>query len=103
MSRQGESFVAEDCLDYLQELSGRGVPIYWEHRSGSGGFAYKKGIPDLFIVVSSTHIECELKTPVGKRSTMQIKWAQRFLKNGIPYICPHSFQEFKEFIDNYIQ
>ena len=102
MSKQAESKIADKCLKYLKELKEGGSPLYFEHRSGSGGFNYKKGIPDMFIVIGSTHIECELKTPIGHLSAMQIKYRNMFLSWGTPYICPRSFEEFKSFIDAYL-
>lgn len=102
MSKQLEAKISTKCAEYLNELKDKGVPLYWEHRSGSGGFAYKKGIPDMYIVIGPVHIECEMKTPYGHLSIMQVKWRDRFLHNGTPYINPRSFEEFKEFIDKYI-
>ena len=102
MSKQPETKIAKKCLDYLELLHTNGVDIYWEHRSGSGGFSYKKGLPDLFIVIGPTHIECELKTPAGHLSTLQEKWKYRFTLMGTPYINPHSFEEFKSFIDKFV-
>lgn len=100
MVRQLESLITNDCLNYLTKLEKEGKPIYHEHRSGSVGFSVKKGIPDLFVVINGIHIECELKTPVGKRSTMQEKYEVIFKSKGIKYICPHSFDEFKTYIDS---
>lgn len=101
MAKQLESKISSKCLDYLKELKDRGVPIEWFHRSGIGGFSYKKGIPDMYIIVGSTHIECEMKTPFGHLSVMQEKWRDRFIRFGTPYINPRSFEEFKAFIDAY--
>lgn len=103
MSKQPESKIADKCLDYLFALKEGGAPIYFEHRSGSGGFAYKKGIPDLFIVIGSTHIECELKTPAGHLSALQEKYKMIFEQMGTPYINPHSFEEFKSFLLPYLK
>lgn len=102
MAKQLESKISTLCLDYLKELKDRGVPIEWFHRSGSGGFAYKKGIPDMYIVIGPVHIECEMKTPFGHLSTMQVKWRDRFIRNGTPYINPKTFEEFKEYIDTFL-
>lgn len=98
MAKQLESNISKECLKWLDELIDKGYPIYYEHRSGSGGFNYKKGIPDLFIVANGRHIECEMKTPYGSRSPMQEKWAYKFGQLGIAYMCPTSFEEFKEYI-----
>lgn len=97
-----EAKVTNECMAYLKELKDRGVPIEWEHRSGTGGFAYKKGIPDMFIIIGPYHIEAELKCIDGHLSTMQVKWKNRFIRNGTPYVNPHSFQEFKEYIDKFL-
>lgn len=94
MVKQVESYIADKCLDYIKKLN-----LFYDHRSGSGGFNYRKGIPDTYIVVNGIHVECELKTPFGSRSPLQEKWATRFKEWNIPYICPRSFEEFKEFID----
>ena len=98
-----EGKVTKDCLEYLKLLKERGLPIYWEHRSGQGGYSYKKGLPDLFIVIGPYHIEAELKTINGKRSAMQDKYKKIFESHGTPYVCPHSFSEFKEYIDKFLQ
>ena len=95
---QLESLITKDCLKLLDNLIDQGYPIYYEHRSGSGGFNYKKGIPDLWMVINGIHVECEMKTPFGKRSTMQEKWEMKFKRLNIKYICPHSFIEFRDFV-----
>lgn len=98
MAKQLETSLTKDCLALLDNLAQAGEPIYYEHRSGSGGFGYKKGIPDLFIVINGIHIECELKTPFGKRSSMQEKWAMKFQRLRIKYMCPRTFVEFRDYI-----
>ena len=96
----GESSLSKKVISYLEELQDRGLPIYYEHRSGSGGYSYKKGTPDLFIVINGIHVECELKTTTGKRSPMQDKFKWRCETQWkILYCCPRSFEEFKDFID----
>jgi hypothetical protein len=102
MAKQLELKISDKCLNYLDQLKKEGYPLFYEHRSGSGGFNYKKGIPDMYIVIGVIHIECEMKTPYGHLSTMQVKWRDRLIKNGTPYINPRSFEEFKTFIDSYL-
>lgn len=97
-----EGHLTEQCIKYLKSLESQGVPIYWEHRSGTGGFSYKKGIPDLFVVINGIHIEVELKAKNGKRSSMQDKWAYKFSILHIHYVCPHSLNEFVEYISQFI-
>lgn len=100
----GETALTKQVIAYLDDLhEKRGLPIYYEHRSGSGGLSYKKGSPDLFVVVGGVHIECELKTPKGKRSTSQDKWKYRCESEWqIPYCNPHTFQEFVDFLQPFI-
>lgn len=102
MSQQQETKLSTKCINYLKQLKSQGHFIYWEHRTGGGGFNYRKGIPDLFVVINSIHIEVELKTPTGKRSSMQDKWAYIFQENHIHYTCPKSFEDFKKFIDDFL-
>ena len=102
MAKQLESKISSKCLKYLDDLKAKGVPLEYFHRSGTGGFSYKKGIPDMYIIIGSIHIECEMKTPAGHLSIMQEKWRDRFIRNGTPYINPRSFDGFKFFIDYYV-
>ena len=97
----GESLLTKKVVDYLDELQKKGLPVFYEHRSGSGGFNYKKGIPDFYFVINGIHVECELKAPGGKRSTMQDKFKYRCEAIWkIRYLCPSSFEEVKEVIDS---
>lgn len=100
----GETSLAKKVIKYLDELQDRGLPVYYEHRSGAGGFNYKKGSPDLFIVVDGVHVEVELKDADGSRSPMQdkFKWRCETLWN-IPYLCPRSLEEVKEAVENLLR
>ena len=96
-----EAKVTNDILTYLENLKKFDHPIYWEHRSGQGGFGYKKGTPDLFIVYNGLHLEVEIKGAFGKRSSSQdkFKWKCETIWH-IPYCCPHSLEEFVDwFLD----
>ena len=99
MVKQLESLITDKCLRYLDDLIAQDKPIFYEHRSGSVGFSYKKGIPDTWFTVNGIHVECELKTPYGHRSTLQEKYELIFKSRNIRYICPKSFEEFKEYVD----
>ena len=103
MAKQGESNISKKVLNYLKNLMDRGLPFYFEHRSGSGGFNQKKGVPDIWFTYNGIHIECELKTKEGKLSTMQEGFRYRCINiyHNL-YINPHSFEEFKEFVDSLI-
>ena len=98
-----ETKVAKDVLKYLDELIKGGAPLFYEHRSGSGGLNYKKGIPDFYIVINGMHVEVELKAADGHLSTMQEKFKYRCEKIWhIPYCCPHSLEEFKKFFEGFL-
>ena len=101
MAKQQEGIISTKCLKYLDELKTKGVPLEYFHRSGSGGFQYKKGIPDIYIIIGPYHIECEMKTPWGHLSTRQVYYKNKFARMGTPYINPKSFEEFKEYIDKF--
>jgi len=99
-----EQRLTKKILEYFEKLKDRGLPIYWEHRSGQGGLGYKKGLPDFFAVYDGQHLEIECKGSRGKQSTLQRKfqWKCETIYH-IPYCCPHSFEEFIAFISNYIK
>lgn len=99
-----ETKLAEKCIAYLKKLHEANLPVIYDHRSGSGGFNYKKGSPDLWACIKGQHLEIELKAPDGKLSSMQetFKWRCENVW-GIPYLCPRTFEEFKEFIDKYLE
>ena len=95
-----ESVVSKAVIEYLDKLMDGGAPIYYEHRSGSGGFSYKKGVPDLWITVNGIHVEVELKSSKGKLSTMQekFKWRCENIFKCM-YWNPYGFVEFKFLLD----
>lgn len=97
-----ESKLTEKLLSRIDELIKKGYPLYWEHRSGSGGFNYRKGVADLFLVVNGTHIEIELKAKKGKRSTAQEKFAYKCQLRNIPYICSNDLEELKSYIKKFL-
>ena len=95
MGKQEETKIGEKIIGHLKMYKDQGAPIYYEHRSGSGGFNYKKGVPDIWFTVNGMHVECEVKTATGHLSTMQeqFKWrCEKIYHCG--YINPHSFEEF---------
>lgn len=88
---------------YLKELQKLKYPVFFEKRQ-AGGFNYKKGIPDLYIVINSFHIEFEIKKEKGKLSTMQVKYQEMF-KNDykIDSYVIYDFKTAKTIIDTYLK
>lgn len=93
-----EKEVQNQILNYLEELKDSGAPIFYERRQ-SGGVNYKKGIPDIYIVINGIHIEVECKRVNGKLSVMQEKFREMCDKCNIIYYITDSFLFFKSFID----
>ena len=87
-----ESKVKKKIHDYLTKLEKEGKPVYHEVRE-AGGLTYKKGLPDLWVVVNGLHFEIEVKAEDGRRSTLQYKWEEIFRKRHIIYACVNSVEE----------
>jgi len=94
-----EGGIKAEIVKYLTILENNGYKIL-QFRRQAGGFAYKKGLPDLYVIFNGKHIEIEVKQPNGSMSTMQETWARRFKDLGIYYICVDSIEEFKKFFDD---
>lgn len=90
-------FSQQPIIDYLNELIKKGFSVWFERRD-SGGFGYKKGIPDLYCVINGYHVEIECKAPRGNLSTMQEKFRLKMQHNHIYYCCCRSLDDFKQFI-----
>lgn len=96
-----ETKVKNEILKYLQQLDDENEPIFYERRQ-AGGFSYKKGIPDIYLVYYGLHIEVEIKAENGETSIMQDKFAEKCKKKQICYICVKSVEEVKYYL-NYIK
>lgn len=72
-----EQRVQNKIEKYFKSLQDKGVPLFFEKRQ-AGGFTYRKGLPDMYIVLYGKHIEIEIKAKGGKTSTMQELWQRRF-------------------------
>ena len=98
-----EGNVQESIINFLEALEKSGSPLFYEIRTGQGGFGYKKGRSDLFIVYKGRHAEIEVKAPDGKRSTMQDKWKWKCESiYKVDYCCPTSFEEFMDWFNKFI-
>lgn len=84
-----EKEVQNQIVTYFKKLNDAGINNYVERRQ-AGGFAYKMGLPDLFVVIFGKHIEIEVKRPGGKPRATQEKWAKRFNDMGAIYVCADS-------------
>lgn len=98
-----ETAIANKLIAWLKEKEKEGAPLTWEHRSGSGGFGYKKGVPDFYVVVDGRHLEIELKAPNGRLSPMQEKFKWRCETQwNIPYLSPRSAEEAIAFVESFL-
>lgn len=97
-----EKMIQSKIISYLSKLADEGHPIFYERRQ-AGGFAYKKGLPDLYIVYNGKHIEVEVKRPGGQLSSMQETWARRFKQLGITHYVADDISKFKLFMKEQIQ
>ena len=59
----------------------------------AGGFTYRKGRADLWLVYMGTHVEVEVKAPGGTMSPMQYKWADYCKQHGVPCYCVSSVED----------
>lgn len=92
-----EKEVQNAIMNYFDKLKQLGINNYVERRQ-AGGFAYKLGLPDLFVVIFGLHIEIEVKQPGGEVRATQEKWARRFTELGAHYICADSVDTVKKYI-----
>ena len=62
------------------------------------------GVADLFVLHASKGkhgLFIEMKTTKGKQSESQIAFEQKCIREGYEYKVCHSFEEFKQTVDNY--
>lgn len=91
-----EKRIQSNIIKYFKTYKEMGYPIYIERRQ-AGGFAYKEGAADLYVVINGQHIEIETKASNGKQRSMQIKWQQRCEKEwNIFYILAYDLKTVKE-------
>lgn len=93
-----ENKVKNNILRYFKTLQNKGLPLFYERRQ-SGGFSYKKGLPDMYFVYKGIHVELELKAKDGKPSSMQLMWQRKFKEvYQIDDYIVSSLEEVKEII-----
>lgn len=90
-----EQKVQNRILSYLKTLKDAGMPIFYEKRQ-AGGFAYKKGIPDIYGCYAGIHFEVEVKRPGGSPSALQEKFEMIMKHAGAKYLRADNVEDFKQ-------
>lgn len=99
---KSENQIQKQVINYIKKLEEEGYPIFYERRQ-AGGFNYKKGRPDLFVVYNGIHIEVEMKKVGGEQSSMQEKFQNRCEnKYNCAYICCDSLESFIKYLDKFM-
>lgn len=95
-----EKNLLKNVTNFLKKLENEGKPVFWERRQ-AGGFNYRIGIPDLYVVTNGIHKEIELKDSKLKQfeyKPEQVLWQNKFKKVNIESIISNDFEEIKSFI-----
>lgn len=95
-----EKRVQNAILKYLSDIS-KTQHVMFERRQ-AGGFSYKKGIPDIYVVVDGIHVEIEVKRPGGQLSVMQEKFRDRCAENNCLWICADNVEDVKNLVNKII-
>lgn len=93
-----EKEIQNAIMKYFKKLKEQGIDNYVERRQ-AGGFAYKMGLPDLWVVIFGKHIEIEVKRPGGEARATQEKWARRFIEMGAEYVCADSVADVVKLVE----
>lgn len=97
-----EKKIQNKIINYIKELEKKGHPVFYERRQ-AGGFNYKKGRPDLYVVYNGIHIEVEVKQQGGIQSSMQEKFQINCdEKYNCPYICCDNLDDFITYLNRFI-
>ena len=64
------------------------------------GMGLVAGVADMSLLANGKFYGLEFKTPTGRQSKGQIRWAEAIAKQGGYYLIITSFDQFKEFIEN---
>lgn len=59
----------------------------------AGGFTYRKGRADLWLVYEGYHVEVEVKAPGGTMSAMQYKWVDYCRQHRVYWCCVSSVED----------
>ena len=99
-----ERLILNKTIGYLKKLISKGYSIYYERRQ-AGGFNYKIGLPDLWLVINGYHYEIEFKSDENKiyYRTEQLYWLNKFNKINIESIISNKWEDIKKFIDDRLE
>lgn len=99
-----ERLILNKTINYLKKLSKEKLNVYWERRQ-AGGYNYKIGLPDLWLVINGYHYEIEFKSDEEKiyYKSEQLYWQNKFKKIKIESIISNNWEEIKKFIDERIE
>lgn len=92
-----EDKVKKKITDYCDQHD-----IYWERRQAMA-IAYRKGLPDLWMIVGGKHLECEVKAPGGSRSNLQYQKEKLLVSHGAEYICADNLDDFVKKVEELLQ
>ena len=87
-----ETVIQDNIEDGLKKLQKQKFPIIFERRIASSA-NYKKGSADFWMSLNGYHIEVEIKTDTGKRSTLQETWERLCRAQGAHYMLVRSFDD----------
>lgn len=93
-----EKMIQSKIISYLSKLADEGHLIDKERRQ-VGGFAYRKGVPDVWFSYAGIRIEIEVKRPGGKMSSAQETWQRIYKSKMIIHRCFDDFDKFKSFMN----
>lgn len=100
-----EKNIQNKIIDYIKDLQKHGVKISYDRRQ-AGGFSYKKGIADLSVFYynfkGAFEMDVEIKTHNTNMSSSQETRKRYCDKLGKIYICVHSLEEFKSYMEGLI-
>ena len=97
-----EGKIKSDIVKYLSSLKKQKYPIDYDCRQ-AGGFAYRMGLPDIYVVYKWYHIEIEVKVPnQGKLSAMQEKRAEKYKLMKTPHIIATSVNDVKQLMSHFL-
>ena len=87
-----ETVIQDNIEAGLKKLQKEKFPIMFERRIASSA-NYKKGSADFWMSLNGYHIEVEIKTATGKRSTLQETWERWCRAQGSGYMLVRSFDD----------